>query len=486
MQVGGQVGRRGRRRGHGPSSVRTARQHPGPGRRIRVGHGDVGLWPRSASGGRGRPVACRDAVRDRPEPGCLGIGDGPRGRRAPRRRGHRRRRHAPRRPGRDGPGGPAGDRDGRAPGRAGRHRHRQVAGLPRAGDPARGGQRGTTVVVSTATIALQRQLVDRDLPRLAKALEAAARAGADVRDPQGPPQLPVPEQAARRRRRRRRRPTSCSTRSRSPRMGRDGQAHPRVGRRHRDRRPRRAGARRARAGLAAGVGHRPRVPGRGALPGRRRLLRREGPGRGRAGRRRRHQPRAARHRRARGPSGAARARRGGRRRGARAGRPGHRRGHRRADRRRRSRAAARRLRQARRPGRRRPARRGGRGPGAGAGGPARRAAGRRCPRPRPGVLSAVRDAAACVQAVARRRAPGGPGGRGRPQGRAGRAGRGGRHRGPRCSTRSTSRTPARRRDVVWLAEQGPDGARRRVLRAAPLCGRRAAAGAAVRAHARWS
>ncbi|MGH3586609.1 MAG: DEAD/DEAH box helicase, partial [Pseudonocardia sp.] len=31
--------------------------------------------------------------------------------------------------------------------------------------------RGATVVVSTATIALQRQLVDRDLPRLAKALK---------------------------------------------------------------------------------------------------------------------------------------------------------------------------------------------------------------------------------------------------------------------------------------------------------------------------
>ena len=27
---------------------------------------------------------------------------------------------------------------------------------------------------------------------------------------------------------------------------------------------------------------------------------------------------------------------------------------------------------------------------------------------------------------------------------------------------------ARRRDVVWLAEQGPDGARSRALRAAPL------------------
>ena len=31
-------------------------------------------------------------------------------------------------------------------------------------------ERGATVVVSTATIALQRQLVDRDLPRLATAL----------------------------------------------------------------------------------------------------------------------------------------------------------------------------------------------------------------------------------------------------------------------------------------------------------------------------
>ena len=32
-------------------------------------------------------------------------------------------------------------------------------------------ERDSTVVVSTATIALQRQLVDRDLPRLAKALK---------------------------------------------------------------------------------------------------------------------------------------------------------------------------------------------------------------------------------------------------------------------------------------------------------------------------
>ena len=61
-------------------------------------------------------------------------------------------------------------------------------------------EKDTTVVVSTATIALQRQLVDRDLPRARQGAQAAARPRPDVRDPQGPPQLPVPQQAARRRR----------------------------------------------------------------------------------------------------------------------------------------------------------------------------------------------------------------------------------------------------------------------------------------------
>ena len=37
---------------------------------------------------------------------------------------------------------------------------------------------GNTVVVATATIALQRQLIDRDLPRLSTALDATARPGA--------------------------------------------------------------------------------------------------------------------------------------------------------------------------------------------------------------------------------------------------------------------------------------------------------------------
>ena len=44
----------------------------------------------------------------------------------------------------------------------------------------------STVVVATATIALQRQLIDRDLPRLVTALAPAAGPGARLRDPEGP------------------------------------------------------------------------------------------------------------------------------------------------------------------------------------------------------------------------------------------------------------------------------------------------------------
>ena len=50
------------------------------------------------------------------------------------------------------------------------------------------------VVVSTATIALQRQLVDRDLPRLADALAGRPAAAPGVRAAQGPRELSVPEQ----------------------------------------------------------------------------------------------------------------------------------------------------------------------------------------------------------------------------------------------------------------------------------------------------
>ena len=70
--------------------------------------------------------------------------------------------------------------------------------------PAVGARHGhrLAVVVATATIALQRQLIDRDLPRLGDVARAAARPAAGLRDPQGPPQLPVPAPAALRRRRR--------------------------------------------------------------------------------------------------------------------------------------------------------------------------------------------------------------------------------------------------------------------------------------------
>ena len=156
------------------------------------------------------------------------------------------------------------------------------------------------VVVATATIALQNQVVDRDLPALVDAVEPLLR----------------------------RRPTYAILKGRSnylcrnkvhggmpdddedalfdpspttqlgPRRG----AAARLGRRHRDRRPRRARPRRDRPGLAAGQRHRARVPRRDALPLRRRVLRRAGARAGRRGRRRRHQPRAAGDRRAGGAS----------------------------------------------------------------------------------------------------------------------------------------------------------------------------------------
>jgi ATP-dependent DNA helicase DinG len=84
-----------------------------------------------------------------------------------------------------------------------------------------------------------------------------------------------------------------------------------------------------------------------------------------------------------------------------------------------------------------------------------------------GVLSAVRDAATgCKQALGGER-------REDPEGAAGR-------KVAQAALDEVAETafrlinafdepdPARRRDVVWLAEQGPDGARSRVLRAAPL------------------
>ena len=54
---------------------------------------------------------------------------------------------------------------------------------------------GKPAVVATATLALQAQIVDRDMPRVASALAAAARAATDVRAGQGSTQLPVRAQA---------------------------------------------------------------------------------------------------------------------------------------------------------------------------------------------------------------------------------------------------------------------------------------------------
>ncbi len=60
------------------------------------------------------------------------------------------------------------------------------------------------VVVSTATIALQRQLVDRDLPRLVDSLADALPRRAAIRAAERSTELPVPEQDPQRWRSRRR------------------------------------------------------------------------------------------------------------------------------------------------------------------------------------------------------------------------------------------------------------------------------------------
>ena len=202
-----------------------------------------------------------------------------------------------------------------------------------------------------------------------------------------------------------------------------------MGRRHRDRRPRRARPGRARQHVADGVGHRARVPRRGQVPRRRRVLRRARPRGGRAGRHRRHQPRAAGHRRHGRAGGAARARRGGGRRGARAGRPGHRRRHRRAERGR-GRGGRAQAGQADRPVDRPigwPRRAKASASCSTTCGPA---AGRRSPSPRPGRCRrcSTRPAACRTGLGGERREE--PGRRRRPQDRAGRAGGGARHHRP--------------------------------------------------------
>lgn len=131
------------------------------------------------------------------------------------------------------------------------------------------------VIVSTATIALQRQLVDRDLPRLADAL-AGTLPGDLPSHCSRARKLPVPEQDPQRIRR-------CRTRRRAaggvvlPGRGqRDGTRRaatdPVVGH-HRHRRPRRTQTRCARPVLGAGQRFVEGVHRGVALPVRHRLLR---------------------------------------------------------------------------------------------------------------------------------------------------------------------------------------------------------------------
>ena len=186
------------------------------------------------------------------------------------------------------------------------------------------------MVVATATIALQNQVVDRDLPALVDAVEPLLGRrptyailkgrsnylcrnkvlGGMPDDDERRAVRPVAHDGARP-------ATSCGC-----------AAGPT--------RPRPATATSSTPASTTGPGGRSASPRRECLgaaevPVRRGVLRRAGPRPGGRGRDRGDQPRAARDRRAGELQRAARARRGGRRRGARAGRPGHRRRHRRAD-----------------------------------------------------------------------------------------------------------------------------------------------------------
>ena len=132
------------------------------------------------------------------------------------------------------------------------------------------------VVVATATLALQHQLVERDIPALIEAAKGVLDGGSVVRRAEGALELRLP---------------APDPRGRARRPGRAGGACPRgrtgaevagdagmgggggQGRRHRRARPR---APAHRPDLAAGLGVAPRVPGRREVPVRRRVLRRAG------------------------------------------------------------------------------------------------------------------------------------------------------------------------------------------------------------------
>ena len=80
-----------------------------------------------------------------------------------------------------------------APAGPGRHRHRQVARLPRSGpDPAGSSSPDERIVVATATLALQTQLANNDIPAALDAVEAITGRAAAARHPQGPDQLRLP------------------------------------------------------------------------------------------------------------------------------------------------------------------------------------------------------------------------------------------------------------------------------------------------------
>ena len=176
-------------------------------------------------------------------------------RRAPPRRGRRGRRHRAARAGRDGARRRRRDRRQGPPARAGRHRHRQVAGLPRARGAARDGlghadRRRHRDPRAPGPDRRPRHAAAGRVPR------PAAGPAADLRPGQGAAQLPVRPQARGRLPRRRRRHPDVGGGGRPAGLTarRRGGAAARLGRGHRVRRPRRAGAGGVGAGLASGVG----------------------------------------------------------------------------------------------------------------------------------------------------------------------------------------------------------------------------------------
>ena len=202
------------------------------------------------------------------------------------------------------------------PARPGRHRHRQVARLPRAGAAPRQPGRGRHRDPRAAAPAGRARH-----PAAGRGGRRPARRRRVVRRAQGPLQLRLPAPHPRRRARRPGHPDRGAAGldghqgARAARVGRGG------GRGQGQRRARqRAAAHRPR--VAPGLGQPPRVPRRGQVPVRPGVLRRAGPREGPALPPDRHQPLAARDRRDRGRADDPGLRRRGRRRGPRAGQPG--------------------------------------------------------------------------------------------------------------------------------------------------------------------